>query len=62
VPDLYLTEAGDLGVDPAGDLAITQTAWRDDVQQVYIRCMTDVGDFQVYPHLGATLTTLYGEP
>jgi hypothetical protein len=60
--DLYLTEAGDLLSAPSGDFAVTQTTWRDDVQQVYVRCMTDVGDFRIYPDLGASLTTLYGQP
>lgn len=57
-----MAEDGDLGVSPAGDLAITQTSWRDDVQQAYIRMMTDIGDFLVYPDLGASLSLLYGQP
>lgn len=60
--DLYLYESGDLAVSPSGDLAVTQTSWRDDVQQAYVRMMTEVGDFQVYPTLGASLSQLYGRP
>lgn len=55
-------EEGDLAVSPAGDLAFTQTSWRDDVQQAYIRLMTDIGDFRIYPNLGASLSELYGLP
>jgi hypothetical protein len=62
VADLYITEEGDLALAPNGDLAFTQTAWRDDVQQGYIRIMTDIGDFMVYPALGADLSTIYGKP
>ena len=62
MPDLYMYESGDLAVSPAGDLAMTQTTWRDDVQQAYIRIMTEMGDFEVYPELGASLTRLYGRP
>lgn len=57
-----MTEAGDLVVSASGDLAFTNTAWRNDVQQAYIRMMTDVGDFMVYPELGASLSQLYGMP
>lgn len=62
MPDLYMYESGDLAVSPAGDLALTQSAWRDDVQQAYIRIMTEMGDFEVYPELGASLARLYGRP
>lgn len=60
--DLFMTESGDLAISPSGDLAITKTHWRDDVQQAYIRMMTDVGDHLVYPTLGANLSSLYGMP
>ncbi len=60
--DLYFTEAGDIAVAPNGDVAVTQAEWRDDVQQAYIRMMTDVGDFVLYPELGADLSQLYGRP
>jgi hypothetical protein len=60
--DLYFTEAGDIEVSPQGDLAVTQTEWRDDVQQVYVRIMTDQGDWVLNPTLGADLSRLYGLP
>lgn len=67
--DLYFTEDGDIAVSPSGDLALTQADWRDDVQQIYIRLMTDIGDFDMrVPHqgvcseLGANLSQLYGMP
>lgn len=60
--DLYMNESGDLVLAPNGDLAFTQTPWRDDVQQAYIRMMTDIGDFRVYPDLGADLSVIYGKP
>lgn len=60
--DFYITPSGDLNVSPSGDIAVTQTAWRDDIQQVYIRLMTDVGDFIPFPQLGADLSSLYGKP
>jgi hypothetical protein len=60
--DLYLTEAGDLAVSTNGDLAVTDSSWRDDAQQAYIRAMTDPGDFLLYDALGAGLSRLYGMP
>lgn len=60
--DLYFTSDGDLAMSPSGDLAITDTPWRDDVQQAYIRVMTDEGDYLLYPDLGASLSTLFGMP
>lgn len=57
-----MTESGDVAVSTTGDLAVTQTTWRDDVQQAYIRMMTDIGDFLVYRDLGASLSQLYGKP
>ena len=35
---------------------------QNDVQQVYVRLMTEPGDFFSYPTLGVDLTTLYGMP
>lgn len=60
--DLYFTESGDVAISTSGDLAVTDTAWRDDVQQAYIRVLTDAGDFRIFPELGASLTSLYGMP
>ncbi len=60
--DLYFTEEGDLTVSHSGDIEVTGTPWRDEIQQVYIRVMTDQGDFVAYPQLGADLSKLYGLP
>lgn len=60
--DLYLSEDGDLKLSPHGDLAMTTRMWRNHAQQAYIRLMTEVGDFLLYPGLGADLHTLYGLP
>lgn len=62
MPDLYFTEEGDITVSHSGDIAVTPTAWRDDVQQAHIRIMTDEGDYRLYPALGASLSKLYGMP
>lgn len=62
MPDMFFNEAGDIERSPSGDIALTQTIWRDDVQQAYIRVMTDQGDYLLYPELGATLSSLYGLP
>jgi hypothetical protein len=60
--DLYLTEAGDLAIGSNGDLAITENIWRDLSQQAYLRIMTQIGDFTLYPSLGADLEALIGMP
>lgn len=60
--DLYLTEEGDLAVSNHGDLGLTETPWRHFSQQAYIRIMTQIGDFVVYPTLGADLETMIGMP
>jgi hypothetical protein len=60
--DLMFTDDGDIAVSHSGDIAMTPTAWRDDLQQAYIRVMTDQGDHLMYPELGASLSELYGHP
>lgn len=60
--DWYLDEGGDIKVSPSGDLAMTDSSWRDDCQQAYIRIMTEPTDFTLYPTLGAELSLLYGMP
>jgi len=59
---MYFDESGDIGIAANGDIAITDTQWRDSVQQAYIRLMTDEGDYLLYPTLGASLSQLYGMP
>lgn len=60
--DLYFSEEGDIAVNPTGDIGMTESSWRDDLQQGYIRVMTEEGDYLLYPALGATLSRLYGMP
>lgn len=60
--DLYFSEDGDIQRSHNGDLAVTETNWRDDLQQAYIRVMTDEGDYTLYPNMGASLSRLYGMP
>lgn len=62
MPDLYMSEDGDIAVSPEGDLALTYSSWRHDLQQAYIRAMTDEGDYLLYPELGASLSKLFGMP
>lgn len=60
--DLYFSEDGDIKIGTSGDIAVTQTEARDIAQQVYMRVMTERGDFVVYPDLGARLDQLIGMP
>jgi hypothetical protein len=62
VPDLYLTLDGDLALTSNKDVARVNTSLQNDVQQVYIRLMTEPGDFSAYPSLGVDLSPLYGMP
>jgi hypothetical protein len=62
VADFYFTQQGDITVSANGDIGVTETIWRDDSQQAYVRLMTDIGDFSLYPGLGADLSRLYGMP
>lgn len=41
---------------------MVQSTMQADVQQVYIRLMTEPGDFYIYPNLGTDLSLLYGMP
>lgn len=60
--DLYFDLSGDIMVSPNNDLAIVTNSGAKDVQQIYIRLMTETGDFQAYPQLGCDLSMLYGMP
>lgn len=60
--DLYFTETGDILIDGNKDVAITQSPLRNDIQQVYLRLMTEPGDFYIYPELGLNISSLYGMP
>ena len=60
--DLCFTEAGDLAIGSDGDLALVDDAWRNHSQQAYIRLKTAIGDYLLYPGLGADLEKLIGQP
>lgn len=60
--DFFMDETGDIQRSPSGDIALTPTGYRDVVQQVYLRIMTDQGDYLLYPTMGASLSKLYGMP
>lgn len=60
--DFYIDLAGDLRITGNGDIALTQSSSEKDIQQVYIRLMTEPGDFYIYPNLGTDLSMLYGMP
>lgn len=62
MPDFYFSESGDIKVAAGGDIGMTETSYRDDAQQAYIRIMTAPGDFMLYRTLGADLEVLYGMP
>lgn len=60
--DLYFTLTGDLAINGNSDIAITNSPLQSDIQQVYIRLMTEPGDFYIYPQLGIDLSMMYGMP
>jgi hypothetical protein len=62
VSDFYIDLAGDLKITGNGDIALTQSPGEKDIQQVYLRLMTEPGDFYIYPNLGTDLSMLYGMP
>ena len=55
-----MTESGDIAVAPNGDLALTETNWRDYAQQAYLIVMTQLSDFSLYPTLGSEMESLVG--
>lgn len=62
MPDLYLTEEGDLTISHAGDFGTTDSPWRELSQQAYISILTSKGDFLLYPQIGSELEKLIGLP
>jgi len=60
--DLYFTLNGDIAIDGNSDIAVATSSLQTDVQQIYMRLMTEPGDFYVYPDLGIDLSMLYGMP
>lgn len=60
--DFYIDLGGDLVINGSGDIATTQDLSTRDIQHVYMRLMTEPGDFFIYPQLGTQLSMLYGMP
>lgn len=60
--DLYFSQNGDLAISADGDLAMVSDPWRSHSQQAYIRLKTAIGDYLLYPGLGADLQRLIGQP
>jgi hypothetical protein len=60
--DLHFTLSGDILIGGNKDIVLTNSSMQSDVQQAYIRLMTEPGDFYVYPLLGIDLSLLYGMP
>jgi hypothetical protein len=60
--DFYLDLSGDLKISPNKDIAMVQSRSQNDIQQIYLRLMTEPGDFYIYPKLGTELNVLYGMP
>lgn len=60
--DLHLTELGDIALSSEGDIAMVDSPWRSHSQQAYIRMKTAIGDYLLYPNLGADLEKLIGYP
>lgn len=60
--DFYLGFDGDIKISSNKDIALVQSTAQNDLQQIYLRMMTEPGDFYVYPKLGVSLSSLYGMP
>lgn len=60
--DLYFTLDGDIVISGNKDIALAPNSMHEDVQQIYLRMMTEPGDFYIYPQLGIDLSRLYGMP
>lgn len=60
--DLYFSFDGDIKLSSNKDITLVQSTAQNDLQQIYIRLMTEPGDFSIYPQLGTALSNLYGMP
>ena len=58
--DLYFTLDGDIVIGGNKDIVLTNSSMQSDIQQAYLRLMTEPGDFYIYPLLGIDLSLLYG--
>lgn len=62
MPDLYFSEDGDLKSSVSGDIAITYSESRNLAQQIYLRVMTVLGDFPLYPNMGSEIEKIVAMP
>jgi hypothetical protein len=63
VKDLKWSWSGDLFISDSGDLQSTQDGSLESfIQEVQTRVRSDLEDWEMTPHLGASLTELVGEP
>jgi hypothetical protein len=60
--DFYLDLSGDILISSNKDITIAQSRQQRDLQQIYIRLMTEPNDFTIYPRLGCDLSMLRGMP
>lgn len=60
--DFYFDLSGDILISSNKDIALAQSGQQRDVQQIYIRLMTEPNDFTIYPRLGCDLAMLRGMP
>jgi hypothetical protein len=60
--DFYFDLSGDILISANRDIAMANSSSQKDLQQIFIRLMTETGDFYAYPQLGCDLSMLYGMP
>ena len=60
--DFYFDLSGDILISSNKDIAMAQTRQQRDIQQIYLRLMTEPDDFTIYPRLGCDLSMLRGMP
>jgi len=59
MPDIRMTFDGDISISSNKDIELISSSAENDIQNVYIRLMTEPGDFKIYPQLGVSLSELY---
>ena len=60
--DFYFDLSGDILISSNKDIAVAQNGQQRDIQQIYMRLMTEPSDFTIYPRLGCDLSILRGMP
>lgn len=60
--DFYFDLSGDILISSNKDIAVAQNGQQRDIQQIYMRLMTEPNDFTIYPRLGCDLSILRGLP